>query len=258
MTGCLPTDSGCHCPLKGPSVFQSKVESDRVYADSLCPLCQGQPLAAELNESARPPVVVLFLLRCPAAVARFVIAVIVDAVKGVLRGRARTHVGQEVFKGRPPLTDFDTPASVVVEEFTGRFFAPPSDVLPATVLWGPSRPGRVPVPFAITAFSARGRSAVPKFIPRGGGEVAAGTAAKPPGAAPAGRVGENGQLPVHLPRFVFDAGRNDVRNVGSHGVNLSLRFAKWSGPSGVRNTSGGPLHFTPATAFERRPVRGCP
>lgn len=59
----------------------------------------------------------LFRWRCPAAISRFVIAIIVNAIDGMLRRRPRSHVGVEVFKTfEPSLADVDA-ASPVYRKF---------------------------------------------------------------------------------------------------------------------------------------------
>src|SRR6478736_6735859 len=54
------------------------------------------------------------LFRCnPSAIARLVIAVVVDAVN-LLAFRHFPHIGKEVVEQLPPLTDLDTPPAVVL------------------------------------------------------------------------------------------------------------------------------------------------
>jgi hypothetical protein len=47
----------------------------------------------------------LFNARRPTAIAGFVIAVVVDAVDGVLRRRTPSHVGEEIVKDKPALAN---------------------------------------------------------------------------------------------------------------------------------------------------------
>ena len=58
-------------------------------------------------------VVSLFLARCPSAIGRFVISVIVDSVNRMLSRGPESHIGMEVFEGiKPALTDCDSSSAV--------------------------------------------------------------------------------------------------------------------------------------------------
>ena len=56
--------------------------------------------------------VTLFEGRCPAAVAFFVVAIVVFPIER-LSGRPFPHVGEEVYEGSPPRANFDPPSTVV-------------------------------------------------------------------------------------------------------------------------------------------------
>jgi len=63
-------------------------------------------------------IVLLHLARCPAAIARFVISVVVNAVNRVFRSWAASHIFKEIEEGFiPPVTDGNSAPSVVFEEW---------------------------------------------------------------------------------------------------------------------------------------------
>lgn len=71
------------------------------------------------GDSQFPTVARLLLGCCPAAVAWFVVAVIVDAVESVPNSRALAHVGEEcgeAIRSTPAITDAN-PAATVFEKF---------------------------------------------------------------------------------------------------------------------------------------------
>src|ERR1700683_337350 len=63
--------------------------------------------------SARAPILGLFLRRRPPTVARFVVAVVVDALDAVSI-RPLAHVGEEVLEDLPALADGDAGAAVML------------------------------------------------------------------------------------------------------------------------------------------------
>lgn len=62
-----------------------------------------------------PTIYPLLVSRCPSAIARFVVAVRVNAINRVFHGRAFPHVRHEVLELHPPIANRDAPRPVVVE-----------------------------------------------------------------------------------------------------------------------------------------------
>lgn len=61
------------------------------------------------------PVLRLFLTRCPAAVAQFVIAIVVVALNAILTKRALAHVGKKVSEFLPSVTQCNSTPSISME-----------------------------------------------------------------------------------------------------------------------------------------------
>ena len=67
-----------------------------------------------LRVSSLAPIARLLLWRRPATIARFIVAIIVDAVNRVLRSRRKSHVSKKCFKGlSPTTTDANTSAPII-------------------------------------------------------------------------------------------------------------------------------------------------
>ena len=63
------------------------------------PLIDRQSFTVECQAMVHPAIVHLLKLSSPAAVARLIVAIIVDAIKGVLLAGPRPHVVKEVLEG---------------------------------------------------------------------------------------------------------------------------------------------------------------
>lgn len=95
----------------GPSAPKAIAQSARRAAESHCPLGKAQSLAVERELAVSRGVVGLCGRVCPPDIARFVIAVIVDAIERSAIW-AWTHVGEETGEVHPPLADRNSAASV--------------------------------------------------------------------------------------------------------------------------------------------------
>jgi hypothetical protein len=105
----------CEGSLDRPAAKNTRPQSFVGQVQSLSPTrkCKGFP-AEGVSAQWVTPVCPLSLSGGPDAISRFVVSIVVLAFNGVLIGRARTHVGQKVFKRlQPPIADQDSPASVV-------------------------------------------------------------------------------------------------------------------------------------------------
>jgi hypothetical protein len=74
----------------------------------------------------------LFFQGCPATIAGFVIAVVFNAIKGLV-DRALTHVGKEVRKSQPPFAYSNSTISVVFPSRVFRVGTSTDHVLPRSV-----------------------------------------------------------------------------------------------------------------------------
>ena len=145
---------------------------------TLSPALAPRPLPA--HSLAR--VTVLFRGRCPANVARLVVAIIVDAIKGVFRGRAWADVLNEGVEGVAPFPAHLNPAGTVVLERSMLWRrAPLLGIVPCRVLWR-SEPavsfGALALAFALVAAAAL-RHALSEIARRNDSVVTAVAAALP-------------------------------------------------------------------------------
>lgn len=68
-----------------------------------------------LQTTIAPPIICLLHHCRPPAIAGLIVAVDLIAFEGELGTRSRTHVGQEILEGIPPLTNRDSSAAIVLE-----------------------------------------------------------------------------------------------------------------------------------------------
>lgn len=115
------------------STAQSLVECCPAKANHFRPLSKRPRLAVECQQTVCPRVSRLFFLRCPAAISWFVIAVVVDAVKAVLRRRTQAHIRNEQLKIMPPLADSYAAPPVPLVLLRGRSVATVKHVPPNSV-----------------------------------------------------------------------------------------------------------------------------
>lgn len=103
-------------------------------AGSFGPLRQREGLAVMGHEMIISPVILLFFLSRPTAIARFVITAVLSAINGVLGSRSFAHVSKKVFKRvKPTLADGNTASAVVVETIVLRAGASANHAVPAFV-----------------------------------------------------------------------------------------------------------------------------
>jgi hypothetical protein len=100
--------------LDRPTKSQATMNGCIVNTQSGGPLIDRQSFTVECQAMVHPAIVHLLKLSSPAAVARLVVAIIVDAIKGVLLAGPRPHVIVEVLERvSPAATDLNTPPAVV-------------------------------------------------------------------------------------------------------------------------------------------------
>jgi hypothetical protein len=100
------------------------------------PLCHGLCLISELNKYVCGFVVHLFEASCPSAIMWAVVAVIVNSVKRVMRGRPGPHISNEPAKIMPPTANGDSPSAVAMKQTVRVIGAPLQHVRPDHVFAG--------------------------------------------------------------------------------------------------------------------------
>lgn len=114
-----------------PSLLHS--EAERCYGESYFPSPfsprHSEPVVFDVLALTAIPV--LFLLRSPSAIARFIVAIVVDALDGKAR-RARPHIRHEGRSVLPALAKLDPPPGVVTIMPAPIFNAFPNFVLART------------------------------------------------------------------------------------------------------------------------------
>lgn len=115
-----------------PTAGYAAAQRVSFQAKSVGQIVNLNPLAP-INQNARPPrVSLLHCGRRPSAIFRGIITVHVDAIK---RQALRTfaHIGQEVRESIPPITNVNSPATVVGIASVLRIAAAPAHLLPGMV-----------------------------------------------------------------------------------------------------------------------------
>jgi hypothetical protein len=83
----------------------------------------------------------LFAPGSPAAISRLIVAIIVDAIDGMLRGRLAPHIGNEILVTiAPAITNCDAPATVVLKILVPLVVAAGPHVFPTAILSGRALP----------------------------------------------------------------------------------------------------------------------
>lgn len=109
------------CPFHGPTVSEALFQRAARYAKPSRPPRYGVRLAVVGQQPVRALVARLLAVCRPAHVAWFVMAVVIDAIKGMPQRWARPHVAQEHREVAPRVADTDAaPAVVGVVAVTGR------------------------------------------------------------------------------------------------------------------------------------------
>lgn len=213
----------------------SRIECARVKADRQCPLPTRPAISVVFDELCRACslslVDTLFGLRRPSAIFRAVVAIVVDAVNGMLLRRARSHVSEKRRKGFVPRVAYsNAPAAVAGVGLRASVIAPRAHVYPALIL-------RccaclfAGVSVLANLASARGVVAAPELNTNHNALIAAFATTPPRGASPLSWFNSyDCEVSVDLTCFVFDAARQLVIIPLSHDVTLLHRVALWLEP----------------------------
>lgn len=100
--------------LDGPSRLYAVSNRVGSNAPLSSRLVQGQLAGRRFNQAGAAAVGCLFMLRCPAAIARLIITVVVDPIN---RGAFRplTHIGKKVLKNLPSRSNGNAAPSIIVK-----------------------------------------------------------------------------------------------------------------------------------------------
>lgn len=205
-------------PSLGESVGQCAVSD----AKPSRPFSETQCLAVERQHSSFAGILSLLQLCSPAAVAGFIVAVVIFAIDRCFWKWFHTHVSKEVIKASsPPLAKRDTSVGVQVPIFVAR--------ITSTLYLFPRCVFRC---FAVTprtsASTATGDCPAVSFTKITSRYHSGRTALT---AAPPSRVSafsftdilKYGQFSVNVSRLIFNAGRDLIRLLFSH-LSLLIRF----------------------------------
>lgn len=114
MSNTLFAEGGCSKgALQSPSSANSARHGVWTNANSGGPVREIKGLSVERKENGPSAIGQLLFGRRPAAIARFVIAVVVDAVKRHSVW-SRPHIGEEILKYKPAIADLDSASSIKV------------------------------------------------------------------------------------------------------------------------------------------------
>ncbi len=222
----------CECLFKGPAI-KAFPEGTQTDADPTRPLTTAERFAVEANQFRPSGVRGLFCGCGPAAIARLIIAVIVNAINRVFAGWSPPHVVKESQERHlPSLAYSDASAAVQAVIRSIRFRASSPHRPPCIVFWSATESTH-----ATAAATARLSASHVACVKHRG--VPALAPAYPVCVGIKVRKLNNGQFPVDIPSQVFDAGRYFGRIVSSH-LNLLCRFVV------VR---ADPVHITVSACF---------
>lgn len=113
---------------------QAPAQGASLQADAARPLAQRVALAVVRQDAIRPLIVALLQLRRPAHVARFVVAVVIDAVERVAERWTRADIGVENFERiAPALAHADAASAVGLIGWIIRIVAALSHAAPCRV-----------------------------------------------------------------------------------------------------------------------------
>lgn len=183
----LAFDRGRQCPLNRPATGQPAAYQVLRESEVIGPLADCQTQSAKFNNTIRTPVVLLRFSGCPAAVARFVIARIIEPLDR-MAVRARPHVSEEHHRIVPWGINGNSARSIVRVFRMLRVIAAPHHGLPGLVGAGfgqrvrGSRETRHPC-FLLLQTAAGFALAVLKLVTPGNQFAPAFASAMPPPAA---------------------------------------------------------------------------
>lgn len=119
----LRTSRLCECAMNGPATSESGTNY-RITETSFCsPIGNTQCYSTKLYEPIVAAIPGLGVSRCPSAISRLVMSVVISSVKRHA-GWAGPHVGKKIFKFHPAKTQSDSTAAVSVVSRIARVVAP--------------------------------------------------------------------------------------------------------------------------------------
>jgi len=117
-----------------PSFVYSRKQSKAVNSESFSPLSYAKRFSVMGQQVIRSFVPILFDVRCPAAIAWFIVAVVVGiAINGVSRAWTIAHVGYEILKFHPRLTNRNPTSAVEMPALGARVCASLNNRVPCLI-----------------------------------------------------------------------------------------------------------------------------
>lgn len=126
---------GCQRSFISPSSSDAIHNGCRWNASAFAPLSRAQCYAVVCEQDVTRVVAALLLKGGPSAVLWAIVAVLINAVDGMLGRRATAHVGQKVVERLPSVADTNASETVVLGVSLVCSAASLSHVFPAQVLW---------------------------------------------------------------------------------------------------------------------------
>lgn len=77
----------------------------------------------------------LFSTCSPSTVARFVVSIVINSIKGMNFGWAQSHIGQEVIELVPSFTDSDSSCAITVKHWLACIAASTIHIKPCPIFW---------------------------------------------------------------------------------------------------------------------------
>lgn len=221
--------------INGPLAFiEALVQRAGIHTRSACPLTNRHGSVVVRDVTTVGAVIALFSNGRPSAIVRRVIAVVVNAVDGMFRGWARSHVLIEGIKGiAPTLTNLNAPAAIARVSIYCRIVAAIQHRIPRRVFRLPSIAVNQCV--FVVQLQAAATAGVLRFqiIGANGHDATALTFTNPMGAranVPASRnrmtIGDNRQVVVSFANQIVEILGNWSRIVLSH---FATSLAFWLG-----------------------------
>lgn len=108
----IRSDRGIEYAISAPPLSVASINDMRGQTKLSRPLNGGERFTKVSNLNIYSGVVKLLASCSPSTVAGFVIAVVVDAIQGIFRGRPVSYVGIEVLKFLPPFANGDSSSAI--------------------------------------------------------------------------------------------------------------------------------------------------
>lgn len=210
-----------HGAFNRPSLFNSPSDGTISYSEFSRPLAETHSSTVARQSHIPSRVQALFFWGCPSAVARLVVAVVVDSVNAVVLRWTRTHVGEKLRKRELPGGAYSNPSPAVVSVTdAARGITAFNHLVPDCMFWVVRHSvvdHHFRCVFAIKATATEGATFYEACSKRRADRTTR-TLTSPPGVPRLSHSGvaNDSQSPENLPSQIFHARRNCDRIHSSH------------------------------------------